>query len=225
MMTRKTITNGLTVALVAMGIVGMTAGTANAALLLATDFLTTTPATDVATTGLTNIIYTDGRASLFGPDDLLATDTSEANILITNLGASSHFVPNQKVQSGPWDVDILLTVNAVVNVTHVILDRQNMTNTANANTSLPRGHNLIVTLSGASAGQVGQVTQEVSLAGGQSEGDVTFNFGSPVTLNTTDTWTLSIRAINTSGGGGYWVGLDGFEVHGSDPQGTLIMVE
>ncbi|MDP6523320.1 MAG: hypothetical protein QGH15_03775 [Kiritimatiellia bacterium] len=210
---------------VAMATLVLAATSANADVLLETGFDGTS--NDGST--LSNITYTTEN-SLTGPSSLSGASQSPTHSLFTTPNATGHYAPSVNINNGEWNVDIPLTVTgAAVQISDVILGRQHFNGSGNFNgTYLNRSYPIIVTLSGASAGQVGQVTLDPGAGDwGGPAGVETFSFGTPVTLTSSDTWTLNLQVGDGGGiGGGIFVGFDGFAVQGTvvDPatSGTLI---
>ena len=124
-----------------------------------------------------------------GPTDTGLFDTADAQ---------GHFAPDLNIDNeGPWSVNIpLRPVVPELTLTAVAIQWRHFNNQGNFQTAA-RSANWTVSVSGSTSGLVANVT--ASGVSGLS-GTQTLAFGSPLVLNHSETYTVKIHVIGTSGG-------------------------
>ncbi len=194
---------------------GLAPASANAALILTTDFTGRT----VSSATADNIPWTTGGVT--DPGSLTAIDINGATgsppfKLWDTPNAQGHFAPDLNVQNeGPWRVDIALNFEATtasLAISDVELDWQHFSNSGSFQSAgVNRPVVWTAEVIGSASGTVD--TGNVTVPSGGS-GVSSIVFGTPPVLGTSESWTLRLTADQPSSLGNN-TGLDAFTVNGT----------
>lgn len=193
---------------------------ANSAVLLSTDFSGRTVTGPTAS----NVIWTG--TGLSAPSSLTVTNVAPGSLagggLFDTANAEGHFAVSKNIgNAGPWSVTIPITLSSpTISLESVELDWQHFSN-AGAFQGPARNVRWTITVTGSTSGLIDTVIGTANAASGL---DV-LTFGSPVSLNNSETYDVSILVDNNGNATGNNSGFDAITLNGEiipEPSGALL---